>query len=217
MRVRTKVCGITTCEALHAARESGADAVGFVFADSPRQIAKEDARALCSKVGPLMSVAAVFRHTNVKVIEDIVAVVRPDLIQTEPTEDVIHYIRQTGHALLPVLHDDGTADAQLDTLVAAGIPYRGVILEASGRGGRGRAPDWNVAVRIAHRTHLVLAGGLTPENVGEAIRHVRPYAVDVSSGVESEPGRKDPKLIEAFLHAVAHATTRQTTTNSGLR
>jgi phosphoribosylanthranilate isomerase len=125
---------------------------------------------------------------------------RADFVQAEPGPglDAAH---SRGVRVLPVLHDGEDTPEMTDS--TAGEPSA-VLLEAAGIGGRGIRPDWNRAARVARRLPLVLAGGLTPENVGDAIRRVGPAAVDVSSGVESSPGVKDPERIRAFL-AAAHS------------
>ena len=122
----------------------------------------------------------------------------PDLVQAEPSDDLERAL--DGRArLLPVLHDGP------DLLTHLPVGAATVLLEAEGRGGRGVSPDRARAAALARRVRLVLAGGLTPENVGAAIAAVRPYAVDVSSGVESSPGVKDPRRIAAFIAAVRRA------------
>jgi phosphoribosylanthranilate isomerase len=136
-------------------------------------------------------------------------------VQAEPGPCVTAAaIEACGARFLPVLHD---GPALLRRRLPAGIgasaraaagaagDFGAVLLEARGRGGRGVAPDWARAARLARRVRLVLAGGLTPENVGAAIRRVRPYAVDVSSGVERAPGVKDTRLIRLFIAAVRSA------------
>jgi len=201
MRVRVKICGVNSIAALEAAVKHHADAVGFVFAESPRNVSLAKARELRSAIPPFVSSVAVFKDPEAELVRTVVEHLRPDLVQAEPNAHVIEFVKQSGIGFLPVLHDDGMVETQVNVLAASGVRYAGVLLEAAGRGGRGVAPDWRVAARLAQRTKLVLAGGLTPQNVGEAVRQVRPFAIDVSSGVESAPGVKDPRLIAAFLRA----------------
>jgi len=209
MHVRIKVCGITTPEAAAAASELGVDAVGFVFAKSPRRVDVGEAHRLIEYLSPFVTTVAVFRHPTVDEVISVVSSVRPNVVQTERTPVLADAVADQA-ALLPVYHD-GPDLVERVAQYASRSPTPTVLLEAPGRGGRGVAPDWGRASDVARRVRLVLAGGLTPENVEEAIRTVRPFAVDVSSGVESAPGRKDPQRIEQFVAAVRAAETQLTT------
>ena len=205
MRVRIKVCGITTPEAAAAASELGVDAVGFVFfAESPRHLAADRAVELASHLSPLVTQVAVFRNPQGSEIAEVVSRFRPQVIQAEPAAEVSAAI--PSHILhLPVFHDSSDLGERVAKFAAHAGNDTTVVLEASGRGGRGLAPNWTRAAKVARSVRLVLAGGLTADNVAAAIRSVRPYAVDVSSGVETKPGVKDPKLIEEFVTAVRDA------------
>jgi phosphoribosylanthranilate isomerase len=110
--------------------------------------------------------------------------------------------------MLPVFHDGPDVESQVDFFLQSIGRRSAVLLEASGRGGRGVAPDWNRAAIMANRLRLVLAGGLTTDNVGDAIQQVQPYAVDVSSGVESSTGIKDSARIAEFVRSVREAEAR---------
>lgn len=198
-----KICGVGTEEAALAANHAGASAVGFVFADSPRQVTPEEAARLASLLAPSIARVAVFRHPTAMEVERVLAAFPADVVQVEPGPGATAGM-DAGTRLLPVLHDgpDLLNDVRLKEFELGD----GILLEASGRGGRGVRPDWDRAARLAEQVPLVLAGGLTPANVEAAIRRVRPAAVDVSSGVESAPGRKDPELILEFVRrAVAGA------------
>lgn len=203
MRTRIKICGVRTPEAVRAAADAGADAVGFVFADSPRRVAPEEAVGLAALLPPFVARVAVFRHPAARELAGVLRRFPADLVQTEPAPGLAEAGVEEAR-WLPVLHDrPGLLD---DPVPGDGSgPGRCALLEAAGRGGRGVRPDWERAARLARRIRLVLAGGLTPENVEEAILRVRPWAVDVSSGVESEPGVKDPERIAAFAAAVRRA------------
>ena len=196
MRVRVKICGIVTPEAAAAAVQAGADAVGFVFADSPRRVDVERAGEIARSLPPFVTRVAVFRYPRPHEVADVVRRLRPDLVQAEPVAGLREAL-VTGVAFLPVLHDGADLDRR-----AAELGQPALLLEAAGRGGRGVAPDPERAARLARRFRLVLAGGLTPENVAAAIRRVRPFAVDVSSGVESAPAIKDPERIGRFVDEV---------------
>jgi phosphoribosylanthranilate isomerase len=199
MRVRVKICGVTTPEAIEAAVAAGADAIGFVLAaDSPRRLDLAAARRLAALVPPFVVRVAVLRHPTPDEARAVVDALAPDLLQAEPS-DALQRALDGRVRLLPVLHDDP------DLLSRLPVEAPLVLLEAEGRGGRGIPPDHARAAAAARRVRLVLAGGLTPENVGAAIAAVRPFAVDVSSGVESAPGVKDPHRIAAFIAAVRRA------------
>jgi phosphoribosylanthranilate isomerase len=250
MRVRVKICGVTTPEGVAAAAGAGADAIGFVLAESSRRVGIDRAADLARDVPPFVARVAVFRHPALDEVEAVLDAFAPDWIQSEPVPGLADRVAGRAH-LLTVLHDapdladrierDGTdaldpARADSSSRAVANHPVppflspnRGfgdvsrtprlgtpnsvrelfvrppVLLEGPGRGGRGERPDWDRAARIARCTTLVLAGGLTADNVGDAIRRVRPYAVDVSSGVESAPGVKSVLEIERFIAAVRAA------------
>jgi phosphoribosylanthranilate isomerase len=198
-RVRVKICGITTAAGVRAAVEAGADAVGFVLADSPRRVALGAARELAAGLAPFVATVAVLRYPDPEEVREIVRVLRPDVVQSEPVPGLAAALGP-GVRLLPVLHEGPSLEREAAQCGAAAL-----LLEAAGRGGRGVAPDWERAARLAARVRLVLAGGLAPHNVVDAIRRVRPYAVDVSSGVESSPGVKDADLVREFVLAVRRA------------
>ena len=203
MRVRVKICGVTDRAGIEAATGAGADAIGFVLAESPRHITLERALELAALVPPLVSRVAVLRHADARTIREVAAAVAPHWIQTETTPEVEATLSAGslpgGTSLLRVLHD---GDDLLERLPRdAGT----VLLEGPGRGGRGVSPDWGRAALLARRVRLILAGGLTPDNVAAAIETVRPFGVDVASGVESSPGIKDPALVAQFVAAVRRA------------
>jgi len=202
MRVRIKICGVMSPEAAVAAVEAGADAVGFVFAESPRQIDAARAIEISRALPPFVARVAVFRYPEPGAVAGIVRRVKPTVVQSEPV-DGLHAALEPGVGFLPVFHDG----ADLVSRVGEASPSA-VLIEAAGRGGRGVAPDWRRAEEIARRFPLVLAGGLTPENVAEAIRKVRPFAVDVSSGVESSYGVKDPAKVRRFVEAATGGLSR---------
>ncbi len=200
MGLFVKICGLRTPEGVEAAVAAGADAVGFVFAESPRRASPAQARELCRHVPPSIVRVAVMRHPSPREWDEVRRVFEPDWLQTD-AEDFQALTPGTAVTPLPVYRDTPGLDA-------AGLPGRSMILFEAAESGRGLKPDWERAAAIAGRTRLILAGGLTPVNVGEAVRRVRPFGVDVSSGVESRRGHKDPALIAAFLQAARKAETR---------
>lgn len=197
MPVFVKICGLSSTEAVGAAVDAGADAVGFVFAESPRRVTPARARELCGRLPPGVIRVAVMRHPAPAEWQAVAGGFGPDWLQTDvadfPGLAVAAPVRR-----LPVFRD--TADVDLAAAAAGDL----LLFEAADSG-QGRQPDWARAAELARRTKLILAGGLTPENVAEAIRTVRPYGVDVSSGVESSRGVKDPRRIAAFVAAVRAA------------
>jgi phosphoribosylanthranilate isomerase len=133
-------------------------------------------------------------------VADVVRRLRPDVVQSESVPGLSAAL-VTGVRFLPVVHDGPDLEVDVNEL-GPEMPF---VLEAAGRGGRGIAPDAERAAALARRFRIVLAGGLTPENVATAIHRVRPFAVDVSSGVESSLGVKDPERIRRFVDAVRGA------------
>lgn len=194
MRVFVKICGLTTPDDLRAAIEAGADAVGFVFAASPRRLTPEDAADLSALVPAGIVRVAVMRHPLPEEWEEVAGLVGPDWLQTEARD--FSSLRLSSHVeALPVYRD-------IPGLDTAAIARETRALFEAASSGAGETPDWKRAASLATLTRLVLAGGLTPDNVGEAIRRVRPWGVDVSSGVEVTRGVKDPERIRAFIAAV---------------
>jgi phosphoribosylanthranilate isomerase len=190
-----KVCGLTTAEAVAAAVHAGADAVGFVFhAPSPRNVTPDDALRLARDVPRHVLRVAVTLHPSQDLVDEIAAVFRPDALQSD-AEDFERLRLPWGMASLPVLRSGGRRPAEW--------PER--FLYEGPRSGTGTLADWDEACVLATRGDLVLAGGLRPENVAAAIGHVRPFGVDVSSGVESAPGRKDAARIREFVEAARRA------------
>ena len=193
MSLVVKICGLRTPEAVAAAVEAGADALGFVFAVSPRQVTADQARQLCAGLPPGILRVAVMRHPTAEAWREVRDEFQPDWLQT----DVIDFADlQLGSATvrMPVYRDT----AELDTAALQAEPQ--VLFEAADSGA-GVQPNLQRAATLAQRTRLMLAGGLDPENVAAAIAEVRPWGVDVSSGVESRRGVKDCARIAAFVAA----------------
>jgi phosphoribosylanthranilate isomerase len=205
MRTRVKVCGITRIEDAQAAVAAGADAIGLVFyRRSPRVVSIEQARAIAAVVPPFVSVVGLFVDESAEVIRQVLSHVNLSLLQFHGSETP-DQCRLYQRPYLKAIHMRDNVD--LPNEEARFADAAGLLLDAFAQGqfgGSGITFDWS---RVpAQRTKpIVLAGGLTPENVGEAIRRVRPDAVDVTSGVEAEKGVKDPARIVAFVAAVEKA------------
>ena len=194
-RLWIKICGMRTPEAIESAAQSGADAVGFVFhADSPRNVSAEEARALRSAVPESLERVAVFLHPSQALLDAAIDALAPHWVQADST-DLASLRLPQGQRVLPVLRSGGPRPDPL--------PSR--CLFESGRSGAGEVADWDEARRIATGTEVVLAGGLDAHNVGDAVRAVRPFGVDVSSGVESSRGVKDVARIREFIRAARAA------------
>jgi len=203
--VRSKICGITRIEDALAAAEAGADAIGFVFyAKSPRAVDVRQARAIIAELPPFVTTVGLFVNASRCELNEILEVVPLDLLQfhgDETPQDCEGYHRPWIKALRVRPGDDLEAACQL----YAGA--RGILLDTyvpGVPGGTGEAFDWPlVPARLSKP--IILAGGLSADNVGQAIAQVRPYAVDVSGGVEQAKGIKDAAKIEAFMRAVKQA------------
>ncbi len=184
-----KICGLTRPEAVEAAVEAGADAVGFVFAPSPRRVAPAAAKALCAGLPDGVLRVAVMRHPAAELVEAVFETFAPDWLQTD-AEDLEGLELPPGCAALPVYRSGRVPPA------ADRVPR---LLYEGAQSGRGETADWDEAARLAAATSAILAGGLDADNVAEAIRRVRPWGVNVSSGVERAPGDKDPDKIKRFV------------------
>jgi phosphoribosylanthranilate isomerase len=215
MTVAVKICGIKTEAALKAALQGGADYVGLVFHEkSPRNLALDAARKLADEARGRAKVVALLVDPDDARVSEVVAAVAPDLIQlhgNESPERVAAVAKLSGLPVMKAVKVDQPTDAQ------AALAYRGVadlvLFDAKapeGRagtlpGGNGIAFDWRALEGVRGKFPYMLAGGLTPENVAEAIRLTGATAVDVSSGVERSPGEKDIELIRRFLRAAKTA------------
>jgi phosphoribosylanthranilate isomerase len=185
-----KICGMTTPQAVAAALAARVDAIGFVFADSPRQLTLEDAVALAEPARGRTRCVAVTRHPSQRYLDNVLATFRPDVLQTDADDlRVLRLPKQL--ELLPVYRGwDGSQSK---------LPVR--LLFEGPTSGSGTPCDWTTAQRVARRTQLILAGGLDADNVAMAISAVRPFGVDVSSGVEERPGVKSPAEVVRFANA----------------
>lgn len=185
---------MTTAEGVAAAAAAGVDAIGFVFAPSPRRVSAERALELARPVRQQLSCVAVTQHPSQFEVDQIVREFHPEMLQTDLDDFIALHLPQR-LARLPVLRSGAALPVE--------CPPR--LLFEGARSGSGELSDWQQAAALARRTRLVLAGGLNSDNVAAAIRTVRPFGVDASSSLESRPGYKDAAKIAEFVRAARAA------------
>ena len=232
-----KICSARRAEHAALAREAGADLIGMIFADAPRRIEIKDARAVRRELGARVEVleataeavaeerrragrpllVGVFARQSLEEILRVLDRVDLDLVQLSGGEHPALASR-IPRPVLRALHVGAGDDAASLLREARRTPATITQLDAKSQqgGGTGRRFDWRIAAEVAARRPIMLAGGLTPDNVGDAVRQVRPWAVDVSSGVETD-GEKDPDKIAAFIAAATSVDTAKTARESGVR
>jgi phosphoribosylanthranilate isomerase len=202
-----KVCGITRAEDAAAAVELGANALGFIFwPTSPRFIDPFRAHAIAATLPPFVTTVGVFVNQPAEYINGVASLVRLGAVQLHGDESV----DDAAAIEAPVIKAMSIGDARIDTWPSRGLALLDVH-DRERRGGTGRTIDWAAAADIAARRKILLAGGLTPDNIADAIARVRPFGVDVSSGVERAPGIKDHQRLRALfeaLHDTNHTATR---------
>ena len=196
--VRIKVCGITRIDDAAVAGRADVDAVGFVlWPGSPRAVTVDQAAQLGRALPPWTVRVGVFVAASVDAVAAAVAAAGLGAVQLHGVADPTPYLRLA----VPLLWSMPLRDGQPDPVAPAGTTLMLDAYDPRRHGGTGRPVDWGRAATIARRERLVLAGGLTPDNVAEAIAIVRPYGVDVSSGVEETPGIKSAARLLAFVEA----------------
>jgi phosphoribosylanthranilate isomerase len=193
-----KVCGMTTPDAVAAAIAARVDAIGFVFAESVRKVTPDVASQLAAAARGRVKLFAVTKHPTQRLVDEIAEVFEPDVLQTD-AEDFASLRVPRGLELIPVLR----SGAVLPQPLPPKFVFEGPV------SGTGVAFDWTTAAQVARRGSLILAGGLNAGNVADAIHAVRPFGVDVSSGVEARPGVKSPQKIAAFVSAVRSALLKE--------
>ncbi len=203
--VKVKICGITRAQDAMLASDLGASAIGFVFwTKSPRYIAPAEATAIAAGLPADVAPIGVFVDPSIDEVRQAVDQVGLAAIQLHGDEPSAVY-HKWPYRVIKAIAVRRSATLDMALAVPDGVT---VLLDAADderRGGTGRTADWSVARTIASRRRTFLAGGIRPANVAEAIRMVSPYGVDVSSGVEAAPGRKDPARLRALFDEVARA------------
>ncbi len=193
MSVFVKICGLSDPEHVHAAIDAGADAVGFVFAESVRRVTPVEAATVSAYVPPHIKRVAVMLHPTNDEWQEVLREFTPDVLQTD-AEDFASLDVPESIERWPVFREGKGQPEARDTYV-----YEGK------KSGQGEPVDWSRAATLACDGNMILAGGLAAGNVAAAIATVRPYGVDVSSAVESAPGQKDARMINEFVSAAKAA------------
>ena len=205
--MKVKICGITNIDDARAAIEAGADLLGFNFyPKSPRYIAPEKAGEIAVQIrpdGPRPLLVGVFVNSPLEEVRAIFEIARIDLAQLHGDEPVRMLEQLNGRgfkALRPMSETEAEIDAEWFAPHGPNAPV--LLIDAYRQeqyGGTGHTADWTIATSLAQQYPILLAGGLTPENVAEAVRQVRPWGVDVASGVEASPGKKDVAKMRLFV------------------
>ena len=205
MTFRIKICGITNKEDGLAAAKFGADALGFVFAPSPRRISAEKAREIIKVLPPSVKTVGVFVDEEPETVSSIAAICGLDVLQLHGSESV-DYCRDFDRRVIKAVRlrsqdDLGNLSKYVNVvdalLLDAYVPNK--------PGGTGVTFDWKLAVEARRYGRIILAGGLDPENVAAAISMVKPYGVDASSGLEQSPGVKDHEKMAKFIREAMQA------------
>ena len=204
MGIKIKICGITNVEDALAAVAAGADALGFNFCrESPRFVKSDVVKRIVAQLPPFVLPVGVFVNEDVKIVRDWMDDCGLAIAQLHGDEAAA-YCDLLGRPVLKAirLKDRGSLLSLAEYKGRSRV--RGFVLDAfstASYGGTGQMTDWDLAAEAAKAAPILLAGGLTPENVAEAVQKVMPYGVDVSSGVESRPGKKDHAKIRSFINA----------------
>lgn len=204
---RVKICGITRAEDALTSIEAGASALGFVFyAPSPRYICPEKAQLIIASLPPFVTTTALFVNESPQIVQAIIDLIQPDLLQFHGDEDAV-YCQQFNRPFIKALRVK--ADTNLLRSATAFVSARALLLDAYVKGvpgGTGANFNWDI-IPLQMRSKIILAGGLDADNVAAAIAHVRPYAVDVSGGLEAQKGIKCPVKTQQFMRAVNSANS----------
>lgn len=212
MRTRVKICGITRPDDAVEAARLGVDSIGLVFHESsPRAVDLPTARAVRAAIPPFVTVAALFMDATADRVREVLAGVSVDLLQFHGSESP-DYCAGFGRPYIKAV--PMAAGSRPEQVLGAHEQAAGFLLDSHGageQGGSGVVFDWRAIPDLRGRP-LILAGGLTPDNVADAVSQVRPWAVDVSSGVESAPGVKDARRMASFINEVQRVQHQRSST-----
>ncbi len=201
-RTRVKICGITQAQDATAAVQLGVDALGLVFyAGSPRNIELDSAAEVLSVIPAFVTTVALFKDASVEQVEQVTNKLDFDLLQFHGSESAA-FIQQFEHPYLKAIGMQDQIDLQ--SILSSYSQCCGFLLDshvAGAAGGTGETFDWET-IPPELRQQIILAGGINPDNVAECITRIKPYAIDVSSGVESSPGRKDQGKMKQLMKQV---------------
>ena len=202
MNVKVKICGVRRLEDAVLASTLGASAIGFVFwPESPRFVDPYRAKRIASALPPFVATVGVFVNQRAEHVSSVARLLNLAAIQLHGDEDPAPFIR-TGYRVIKSLAVTAAFDAEAVGHIPPAVT---ILLDAHDpvrRGGTGHTIAWRVAARVAATRRTILSGGVSPANVRAAVEQVRPYAIDVSSGVESAPGVKDPHKLRALFDAL---------------
>jgi phosphoribosylanthranilate isomerase len=198
-RTKIKICGITRLEDALMAADLGADALGFIFAPSPRQVVPEIAREIISLLPPFVNSVGVFVDEEQESVREIAAYCKLDLVQLHGNESS-GYCKALGLKALKVIRVKD--EKSIESMASYRGTVQGFLLDTYVKGlpgGTGKTFNWELAKQAKKYGPVILSGGLTPDNICEAIEKVKPYGVDVNSGVEASPGIKDPDKLKLLF------------------
>jgi len=208
-RVRVKICGVRMLEEAEAAVAAGADALGFNFwPASPRFITPEEASRIVAALPALISPIGVFVNEDAGRVREIVSQVGLNAVQLHGEETARYCLDLDPIKAIKAVR----VGKDFDPATVRDYPVSAVLLDTKvdgHYGGTGKQFSWDLAIQAKRFAHVILAGGLRVDNVAEAITSVRPFAIDVCSGVESEPGRKDLNKLREFMEEVARANNQR--------
>jgi len=208
MRIRVKFCGITSVEDRDSAIMAGADAIGLVFfKDSPRFVPLEEAERVAGNIPPFISAVGIFVNEKLDFIEECVERCNLNAVQLHGDEDIDYCLRFKNLKLKGVKLIKGIRIKSRESLaIIENCPSDAIILDAYKKGlygGTGEGFDYSLAIIAKeYGKNVIISGGLKPDNVYNIIKEVKPYGVDVSSGIESSPGKKNIELMERFIEQV---------------
>ncbi|MBW2645396.1 MAG: phosphoribosylanthranilate isomerase [Deltaproteobacteria bacterium] len=198
-RTKIKICGITRLEDALLAADLGADALGFIFAESPRQVVPETARKIISLLPPFVNSVGVFVDEEQESVREIAAYCKLDLVQLHGNESS-GYCKALDLKALKVIRVKD--EKSIESMASYRGTVQGFLLDTYVKGlpgGTGKTFNWELAKQAKKYGPVILSGGLNPDNICEAIEKVKPYGVDISSGVEASPGIKDPDKLKLLF------------------
>jgi phosphoribosylanthranilate isomerase len=216
--VKVKICGITDCKDALGAVKLGVDALGFIFAPSPRRIAPEMARFIIQAIPPFIKTVGVFVNEQAATIREYINYCGLDLVQLHGDEPPDFCFKLMPHAIKAVRIMD---ESSFETCSAYQENVRALLLDTYATdkvGGTGETFDWQLALKIKQAgMPVILSGGLGPSNIEDAIRFVRPYAVDVNSGVEELPGKKSYALMKELMEKIGSIEKMNVESHQGVK